>query len=65
MTEFHQDLQDAHARALERDPLLDDEGLADSPEVAEVLKRWTRPEPVSSPSVMAAAQDWADRLLNQ
>lgn len=64
MSEFNQDLMDAMGRALERDPGLDQEDLADSPEVAEVLKRYRRPDPVSSPRVMKRAEEWADMLLH-
>lgn len=61
---FQQDLFDAHARALERDPSQSEEELADSEEVAEVLKRYTRPEPVYSQGVKDRAAKWRDRLLS-
>lgn len=63
MTEFAQDLMDAQTRALDRDPTLGPEDLADSDEVTEVLDRWSRPVPVSSPSVAQRADIWAAKLL--
>lgn len=64
MTEFNRDLQHAMALAEARIPGASAEEIADSDEVAEVLKRYTRPEPVSSPEGMDRAREWADRLLN-
>lgn len=63
MSDFQQDLQDAISRAIEANPTWTEEDVADSEEVAEVLTRYTRPVPVSSPSVKSRAEDWAAKLL--
>ena len=60
--DFHQDLMDAHARALQRDPQLDEEGLADSEEVAEVLARWSRPT-ITTEQQQARAEEWTRQIL--
>lgn len=59
---FMQDLVDAQARALAREPNLDEHALADSEEVAEVLQRYKRPTPPYDPR---AGADWARAILSE
>lgn len=60
-SEFNRDLMDAQARALSREPSMDEESLADSEEVAEVLARYKRPTPPHDPE---RGREWANRIMS-